>query len=175
MNPQGGGLTPRGGGLTQRSGEAARVLPAALSLAGELQWARVLGRGAPPSLEQAAGYFKEALGEEMIVDGPQRYRFERRTGFSWGTSWRRALLVGMEEGLSLEWWASDDFGVSELREFFEAPFFDLSETLLLHSWLSEGGWHEAFFQGYSFRMGVLFHDEYVYVWMRWLDAPPFSG
>jgi hypothetical protein len=151
------------------------LLPAGLSLAGELQWARVFGRGAPPSLEQAAGYFREALGERMIVDGPQRYRFERRTDFSWGTSWRRALLVGMEEGLSLEWWASDDFGVSELREFFEAPFFDLSESLLLHGWLSEGGWHEAFFPGHSLRMGVLCRDDYVYVWMRWLDAPPFSG
>ena len=109
------------------------------------------------------------------MDGPKRYRFERWTGFSWGTSWRRALLLGMDQGLSLEWWASDDFGVSELREFFEAPFFDLSESLLLHSWLSEGGWHEAFFQGYSLRMGVLCHDEYVYVWLRWLDAPPLSG
>jgi hypothetical protein len=60
--------------------------------------------------------------------------------------------------------------MSELREFFEAPFFELSDSLLFHQWLGEGGWHLGELRGARLTMGVLSRGDYVYVRIRWM--PP---
>ena len=89
----------------------------------------------PPSLGAVVRYFEEALGEAPVHEDAGRFRFERWEGFAWGASWRRCLVSGGGGSVCLEWWANDDFGVSELREFFEAPFFELSESMVFHQWL----------------------------------------
>ena len=125
----------------------------------------------PPSLRAVVRYFEEALGEEPAYDVEGRVRFERWQGFSWGASWRRCLLSGVGGSVCLEWWANDDFGVSELREFFEAPFFELSESLVLHQWLGSGGWHWGLLRGARLAMGVLSRGDYVYIRIRWWQLP----
>jgi len=122
---------------------------------------------APPSLPAFVGYFREALGEDPVCESPRRFRFERWEGFPWEASWRRCILSGVGTAVCLEWWANDDFGMSELREFFEAPFFDLADSLLFHQWLGEGGWHLGELHGGRLAMGVLSRGDYVYVRIRW--------
>ena len=126
---------------------------------------------APPSLQAVVRYFEEALGEDPVYEEAGRFRFERWEGFPWGASWRRCLVSGGRGSVCLEWWANDDFGVSELREFFEAPFFELSESLVLHQWMGEGGWHWGVLRGARLAMGVLSRGDYVYVRIRWWQPP----
>lgn len=125
----------------------------------------------PPSLKAVVRYFEEALGEDPVYEEGDKFRFERWEGFAWGASWRRCLVSGGGGAVCLEWWANDDFGVSELREFFEAPFFELSESLVLHQWMSEGGWHSGVLRGARLAMGVLARGDYVYVRIRWWQPP----
>lgn len=125
----------------------------------------------PPSLKAVVRYFEEALGEDPVYEEGGKFRFERWEGFAWGASWRRALVSGGGGAVCLEWWTNDDFGVSELREFFEAPFFELSESLVLHQWMSEGGWHSGVLRGARLAMGVLARGDYVYVRIRWWQPP----
>jgi hypothetical protein len=125
----------------------------------------------PPSLRAVVRYFEEALGEDPVYEAAGRVRFERWEGFSWGASWRRCLLSGGGGSVCLEWWANDDFGVSELREFFEAPFFELTESMVLHQWLGEGGWHSGVLRGARLAMGVLSRGDYLYVRIRWWQPP----
>ena len=124
----------------------------------------------PPSLSAVVGYFQEALGEVPVSEAPGRVRFERWEGFPWGASWRRCILSGAGGAVCLEWWANDDFGMSELREFFEAPFFELGDSLLFHQWLGEGGWHQGELRGARVAMGVVSRGDSVYVRIRWM--PP---
>ena len=125
---------------------------------------------APPTLSAVVGYFQEALGEVPVSEAPGRFRFERWEGFPWGASWRRCILSGAGGAVCLEWWANDDFGMSELREFFEAPFFELGDSLLFHQWLGEGGWHLGELRGARLAMGVLSRGDYMYVRIRWIPS-----
>ena len=162
-----------GGAQAAAAGDAAAGASAAGDTSAKdasVEWAA--GRsGAPPSLRAVVRYFEEALGEEPVFEEGGRVRFERWEGFSWGASWRRCLLSGGGGAVCLEWWANDDFGLSELREFFEAPLFELSESLVLHQWFGEGGWHWGVLRGARLAMGVLSRGDFVYVRIRWWQPP----
>ena len=128
-----------------------------------------------PTLEEVACYFAEALGENPVIDGPQRLRFERLLGFVWGKSWRRCVLSGGARGapgVTLDWWTNDDFGLSELREFFEAPFFRECESIRFYQWLGEGGAHEADFRGHRLRMVMGKRDGVFFVRIQWWRSAP---
>ena len=128
-----------------------------------------------PTLEEVASYFAEALGETPVIDGPQRLRFERLLTFVWGKSWRRCVLsggAGGAPGVTLDWWTNDDFGLSELREFFEAPFFRRSESVRFYQWLGEGGAHEADFRGHRLRMVMGRREGVFFVRIQWWRSAP---
>jgi hypothetical protein len=128
-----------------------------------------------PTIEEVASYFAEALGEAPVIDGPQRLRFERLLAFAWGKSWRRCVLSGEARGapgVTLDWWTNDDFGLSELREFFEAPFFSRCESVRFYQWLGEGGAHEADFRGHRMRMVMGRRDGILFVRIQWWRSAP---
>jgi hypothetical protein len=128
-----------------------------------------------PTIEEVASYFAEALGEAPVIDGPQRLRFERLLAFAWGKSWRRCVLSGEARGapgVTLDWWTNDDFGLSELREFFEAPFFRRCESVRFYQWLGEGGAHEADFRGHRMRMVMGRRDGVLFVRIQWWRSAP---
>jgi hypothetical protein len=128
-----------------------------------------------PSLEEVASYFAVALGETPTIDGPQTLRFERLLAFVWGKSWRRCILSGGARGapgVTLDWWTNDDFGLSELREFFEAPFFRRCESVRFHQWLGQGGAHEADFRGHRLRMVMGKRDGVFFVRIQWWRSAP---
>jgi hypothetical protein len=128
-----------------------------------------------PTLEEVASYFVEALGEAPVIDGPQKLRFERLLTFVWGKSWRRCVLSGGARGapgVTLDWWTNDDFGLSELREFFEAPFLRRCESVRFHQWLGEGGAHEAEFRGHRIRMVMEKRDGVLFVRIQWWRSAP---
>lgn len=106
-----------------------------------------------PNIADVRAYFEEALDEVPAQDAAGRLRFERWDTVHWGVSWRRGVLSSLDGVLYLDWLANDDYGLSEIREFFEAPFFDAVQTRLWFTWLREGGWHEATLRGR--RMGMI--------------------
>jgi hypothetical protein len=109
-----------------------------------------------PSATQLVQYFGEALGESPNWQGVEVAVFQRTDCLQWGVSWRRGVVEVLPRGVGLRWLANDDFGLSELREFFEAPFFEAAETERFYRWLSEGGWHQQSLSGgVMLRMGVL--------------------
>jgi hypothetical protein len=123
-----------------------------------------------PTLEDVTSYFAEALGEVPVLEGQQKLRFERWLAFVWGNSWRRCVLSGSARGapgVTLDWWTNDDFGLSELREFFEAPFFLRCESERFYQWLAEGGAHEADFRGHHLHMAVSKHGGVLFVRIQW--------
>ena len=109
-----------------------------------------------PSATQLVQYFGEALGESPNWQGSEVAVFQRTDCLQWGVSWRRGVVEVLPRGVGLRWLANDDFGLSELREFFEAPFFEAAETERFYRWFSEGGWHQQPLSGgVMLRMGVL--------------------
>jgi hypothetical protein len=118
-------------------------------------------------LNDVCAYFEEALGEAPVEDDAGRLRFERTTPTHWGISWRRGVLYGLDGTLYLDWLANDDFGLSELREFFEAPFFDVAQTRLWYAWLEEGGWHEALVHGHRMGMNVRMRGRMFHLRLYW--------
>ncbi len=123
-----------------------------------------------PTIGEVSLYFAEALGQVPVAELGCRIRFERLLVFTWGSSWRRCVLsegVRGAPGVTLEWWTNDDFGLSELREFFEAPFFRQSESVRFYQWLGEGGTHEADFRGHRLRMSVRKRDGGLFVRIQW--------
>ena len=123
-----------------------------------------------PSLGEITAYFKEALGETPNTEDKCVLRFERALDFRWGLSWRRCILrsyASDPRSLSLEWWTNDDFGLSELREFFEAPFFHADETRRFYRWLATPGWHSGPFRDRQLLMGTLILCDIVYVQIAW--------
>ncbi len=109
-----------------------------------------------PSATQLVQYFGEALGERPNWQGADVAVFQRTDCLQWGVSWRRGVVEVLPRGVGLRWLANDDFGLSELREFFEAPFFEAAETERFYRWFSEGGWHqEPLAGGVMLKMGVL--------------------
>ena len=123
-----------------------------------------------PTIREVALYFAEALGQVPVTEGGCRIRFERLLVFAWGSSWRRGVLsegARGAPGVTLEWWTNDDFGLSELREFFEAPFFRRSESERFYEWMGEGGMHEADFRGHRLRMSVQKREGVWFVRIQW--------
>ncbi len=120
-----------------------------------------------PTLTQMRRYFEEALGERAVPEGRNVFGFERRQVFEWGGSCRSARLSEEDGWVRVQWCANDDFGLSELREFFEAPFFMKAETECFYRWLGVGGWQQSFFRGQEIRMGVLATLTGFYVEIRW--------
>jgi len=128
-----------------------------------------------PTLKEVASYFAEALGETPVIEGEQKLRFERCLVFKWGSSWRRCVLSGAARagpGVTLDWSTNDDFGLSELREFFEAPFFRQCESIRFYQWLGEGGEHEGDFRGHRLRMAVQRRDSALFVRIQWWRSAP---
>lgn len=124
-----------------------------------------------PNFQQVKRYLEDALGERPVSEFCGRLLFERRERFRWGVSWRRCLLDAPAGGVRLQWIANDDFGVSELREFFEAPFFSEAETERFYRWLSRRGWHEGPFRRGSVWMGVFTGRDSVFVEIFWRENP----
>jgi hypothetical protein len=123
-----------------------------------------------PTLGEVSSYFAEALGQAPVLDGEQKHRFERLLEFAWGRSWRRCILsqgARGAPGVTVDWWTNDDFGLSELREFFEAPFFRRYESVRFYQWMGEGGVHEADFRGHRLRMSVRRRDGVFFVRIQW--------
>lgn len=123
-----------------------------------------------PTIGEVSSYFTEALGQVPVADLGCRIRYERLQVFAWGSSWRRCVLsegARGAPGVTLDWWTNDDFGLSELREFFEAPFFRQSESVRFHQWMGEGGAHEADFRGHRLRMSVRKQDGVIFVRIQW--------
>ncbi|MEK0447555.1 MAG: hypothetical protein RLZZ399_2876 [Verrucomicrobiota bacterium] len=123
--------------------------------------------GALPALSEVVEYFVDALGECPAVEWGRSFCFERQDRFVWGRSWRRACLSGADREVRLQWWTNDDFGLSELREFFEAPFFREAETECFYRWLAQGGEHEAVFRSQRVRMRAEPTVWGVYVEVQW--------
>ena len=92
-----------------------------------------------PNLADAREYFEDALGETPAEDAAGRLLFER--------------------------W--DDFGLSEAREFFEAPFFDAAQTRLWYTWLAAGGWHEAVVRGRRMGMSMAVRGHVMHLRLYW--------
>ena len=129
----------------QRVGNLGLVKPR-----GDPLWARF------PSAEQVTQYFSEALEERPVCQGRDMVVFQRTECFGSGVSWRRGLVEVLPFGVGVRWLANDDFGLSELREFFEAGFFKPADTERFYRWLSEGGWHQESLEGgVTLKMGVL--------------------
>lgn len=120
-----------------------------------------------PSFGEVASYFEEALGAPGTLVGRDVMAFVRSDPLDWGVSWRRLLLSRGGGWVHLQWFANDDFGMSELRDFFEAPFFDISESESFYRWLGVGGWHEDLFRGQPVRMGVVGMRDFYYVEISW--------
>ena len=120
-----------------------------------------------PILADARAYFEEALAETPIEDTSGRLLFERWDDLHWGVSWRRGILSCLDGVLYLDWLTNDDFGLSEVREFFEAPFFDALQTRLWYTWLAEGGWHEAMVRGRRMGMSVRARGHVVHLRLYW--------
>jgi hypothetical protein len=131
---------------------------------------RLLALQISPGFTQVRHYFEAALGENPVQEVRGRLSFERRQRFRWGVSWRRCVLDAPAGGVRVQWFANDDFGISELREFFEAPFFTESETEQFYRWLGRWGWHEAPFRKGVVWMGVLPGDGLVFVEIFWREA-----
>ena len=129
----------------QKAGNGGLVKPR-----GDPLWARY------PSADQVAQYFSEALDERPVCQGRDMVVFQRSECFGWGVSWRRGLVEVLPFGVGVRWLANDDFGLSELREFFEAGFFKPADTERFYRWLAEGGWHQESLEGgVTLKMGVL--------------------
>jgi len=128
-----------------------------------------------PSFGEVASYFEEALGGPGTLVGRDVMAFVRSDPLEWGVSWRRVLLSRGGGWVHLQWFANDDFGMSELREFFEAPFFDVSESECFYRWLGGGGWHEDLFRGQPVRMGVVGMREFYYVEISWRTGREGGG
>ena len=120
-----------------------------------------------PNLADVRAYFEEALEEAPVLDAAGRLRFERWDNVHWGVSWRRGVLSSLDGVLYLDWLANDDFGLSEVREFFEAPFFDAVQTRLWFTWLQEGGWHEATLRGRRMGMIVRVRGQVLHLRLYW--------
>lgn len=120
-----------------------------------------------PSLADAREYFEDALGETPVEDAAGRLLFERWDDLDWGVSWRRGILSCLDGILYLDWLTNDDFGLSEAREFFEAPFFDATQTRLWYAWLETGGWHEAVVRGRRMGMSVGVRGHVVHLRLYW--------
>ena len=130
------------------------------------------GGGGLPSFGEVAAYLEDALGQPALLKGRDQLGFEREETVGWGVSWRRALLSRGSGWVHLQWFANDDFGMSELREFFEAPFFLQSESECFYRWLGSGGWHEGQFRGQPVRMGTVGMREFYYVEISWRMGNP---
>ena len=129
-----------------------------------------------PSATQLVQYFGEALGESPNWQGGEAAVFQRTECLQWGVSWRRGVVEVLPRGVGLRWLANDDFGLSELREFFEAPFFEAAETERFYRWFSEGGWHqEPLAGGVMLRMGVLRGRRATLVEISWRRAEAALG
>ncbi len=129
----------------QRAGNGGLIKPR-----GDPLWGRY------PSADQVTQYFSEALDERPVCLGRDMVVFQRSECFGWGVSWRRGLVEVLPFGVGVRWLANDDFGLSELREFFEAGFFKPADTERFYRWLSEGGWHQESLEGgVTLKMGVL--------------------
>ncbi len=115
----------------QRAGNGGLIKPR-----GDPLWGRY------PSADQVTQYFSEALDERPVCLGRDMVVFQRSECFGWGVSWRRGLVEVLPFGVGVRWLANGDFGLSELREFFEAGFFKPADTERFYRWLSEGGWHQ---------------------------------
>lgn len=122
-----------------------------------------------PGFLQVKRYLEEALAERPIQEFRGRLLFERRERFRWGVSWRRCILDSPAGGVRLQWFANDDYGMSELREFFEAPFFSEAETEQFYRWLGRWGWHEGPFRHGAVWMGVLPGDGLIFVEIFWKE------
>lgn len=122
-----------------------------------------------PNFVQVKRYLEEALAERPVEEFRGRLLFERRERFRWGASWRRCILDCPAGGVRLQWFANDDFGISELREFFEAPFFSEAETAQFYRWLGRWGWHEGPFRQGTVWMGVLPGDGLIFVEIFWRE------
>jgi hypothetical protein len=129
---------------------------------GDPLWARY------PSADQVAQYFSEALDERPVCQGRDMVVFQRSQCFGWGVSWRRGLVEVLPLGVGVRWLANDDFGLSELREFFEAGFFKPEDTERFYRWLAEGGWHQASIEGgVRLKMSVLRGKRATLVEISW--------
>jgi hypothetical protein len=116
------------------------------------------------------GYLKGAFGERAISLGGGEYQFERRDEYDGEWSWR-TVRVGRGSdgsGVRVQWWCNDDWGVSELREFFEADFFSPEETLALYRWMGSGGAHEGEFSRKKLVVEVLVSEEGMYFELQWV-------
>ena len=120
-----------------------------------------------PNLADVRAYFEEALGEVPVLDAAGRLRFERWDTVHWGVSWRRGVLSSLDGVLYLDWLANDNFGLSEVREFFEAPFFDAVQTRLWFTWFQEEGWHEATLRGRRMGMIVRVRGQVLHLRLYW--------
>ena len=120
-----------------------------------------------PNLADVREYFEDALGETPVEDAAGRLLFERWDDLDWGVSWRRGILNYLDGILYLDWLTNDDFGLSEAREFFEAPFFDAVQTRLWYTWLAAGGWHEAVVRGRRMGMSVGVRGHVVHLRLYW--------
>jgi hypothetical protein len=119
------------------------------------------------------GYLKGAFAEPAISLGGGEYQFERRDEYDGEWSWR-TVRVGRGSdgsGVRVQWWCNDDWGLSELREFFEADFFSLEETLALYRWMGIGGAHEGEFSRKKLAVEVLVSDEGMYFELQWVPKP----
>lgn len=145
-------------------------VPAALRQAGALVnefRTESLKLDTSPNLADVREYFEDALGETPVEDAAGRLLFERWDDLDWGVSWRRGILSGLDGILYLDWLTNDDFGLSEAREFFEAPFFDAVQTRLWYTWLAAGGWHEAVVRGRRMGMSVGVRGHVVHLRLYW--------
>lgn len=120
-----------------------------------------------PNLPDVREYLEDAFGETPVEDAAGRLLFERWDDLDWGVSWRRGILSCLDGTLYLDWLTNDDFGLSEARELFEAPFFDAVQTRLWYTWLAAGGWHEAVVRGRRMGMSVGVRGHVVHLRLYW--------
>ena len=125
-----------------------------------------------PTIRQVLCFLEDSLGQVPVEEVNGRFCFDRFDFVNNGTSWRRCVLDAPLGGVRIQWTTSDDFGLSELRELFEAPFFSPDETAKLFDWLNVWGWHEAPFRRGVIWMGVLRGPAALYVELFWRKKPP---
>lgn len=121
-----------------------------------------------PSAHEVKAYLEDAFGQAGVEDEAGGWVFERREQFSWAISYRRARVSETSRCVRVQWCANDDFGLSELREFFEAPFFSPDETECFYRWFRAPGSYSAVFRGHPVHMSIWVTEVGVYVQICWV-------
>lgn len=95
----------------------------------------VSGAALPFSFEEIVTYFADAFGKSPQKIDENRFAFVDR---DYPDDAATITVSSLGANIEITLWAAGDYGVTRMREFFEAPFFLRSESEQLYALLDEG-------------------------------------